>query len=152
MYCCIDEKKNIIAIHDDKDVVETYRDLIQKMHNIELSVGKIKKKMKNKLEKFSDLYLVRYGNTYVQSGYLLYLQLCSEQVKSDNRYAKDILLRLLETSRLNNKDAKKIMKAIEVMDKIEEEDNNYFPSLNELKGMKEFYDPYIYNSGLYDHL
>ena len=150
MYCAYDQDKNIIAFHDKKHVVEKYIDSIYKLHKIQLNKGKIKKSSKYKLAGKDDLYLIRYGDTYVQSGYLLFVQISQDQILEDEQYALDILYRLLETTRLNEKQSKKIMKAIGVMEKLVHEDREYVPSFDQLKTMKSDYEPYIYNTGLID--
>lgn len=150
MYCAYDQDKNIIAFHDKKHVVEKYIDSIYKLHKIQLNKGKIKKSSKYKLAGKDELYLIRYGNTYVQSGYLVYLEISQSEFIEDDQYALDILYRLLETTRLTDKQSKKIMKAIEVMEKLVREDREYIPSLEQLKQVKSNYEPYLYNTGLID--
>ena len=150
MYCAYDDEKNIIAFHDNKKIVKRYTDNVHSVHKITLNIGKIKKDSKWKLRNKDELYLVRYNDTYVQSGYLLYLQLSSTQYIEDEEFARDILFRLLETERLTPKQKKKLEKAIEVMEDIIEEDRNFVPTLSELKTMKGDYDPYVYNTGLFD--
>ena len=97
------------------------------------------------------MYLIRYGDTYVQSGYLLFVEISQSQISEDDQYALDILYRLLETARLSDKQSKKIMKAIKVMEKLVQEDREYIPSIEQLKRMKSDYEPYIYNTGLIDN-
>ena len=150
MYCAYDQENNIIAFHDKKYVVEKYIDSIQSLHKINLNLGKIKKSSKYKLVEKDELYLIRYGNTYIQTGYLIYVELFQTQFMEDDQYALDVLYRIIETTRLNNKENKKIMKAIKVMEKIVHEDREYIPSFDQLKTMKVDYEPYIYNTGLLD--
>lgn len=150
MFCVYDDDENIIAFHDSRKVVEKYIESIYNINKIQLKIGKIKKSSEYKLDGKDDLYLVRVNDTYVQSGYLVYMELVSQQLVEDEQYAKDILLRMLEVNRLSKKNAKKIEKAIEVIDELLYEDNHYVPSLPELKRIKMDYDPYIYNCGLYD--
>lgn len=150
MYCAYDQENNIIAYHDKKYVVEKYIDSIQILHKIRLNLGKIKKSSKYKLNGKDELYLIRYGDTYIQSGYLIYVELFQTQFIEDDQYALDVLCRIVETTRLTEKENKKIMKAIKVMEKLVYEDRQYIPSFNQLKSMKVDYDPYIYNTGLLD--
>ena len=109
----------------------------------------MKKSSKYKLLGKDDLYLIRYGDTYVQTGYLMYLEMSSEQFIEDDQYALDVLYRLLETSRLNKKQSKKIMDAIEILEDIVTENREYTPTISELNQLKSDYDAYLYNSGLY---
>lgn len=150
MYCAYDNDGNIIAFHDKKHVVEKYIDSIYSLHKIQLNKGKIKKSSKHKLIGKDDLYLIRYGDTYVQSGYLVYIEFVEPQFIEDDQYALDILYRLLEMSRLTEKQSKKIMKAIKVMEQLVREDRRYVPSLDQLKTLKTDYEPYLYNTGLFE--
>lgn len=150
MYCAYDQKENIIAWHDKKSVVEKYIGSIYELHKIELSLGKIKKSSEYKALHKDDLYLIRYGNTYIQSGYLMYVELAEDKLVEDDQYALDILYRLLETARLTKKQTKKIVKAIKVMEKVVRKDKEYIPSFEQLKIYKMDYDPYLYNTGLID--
>jgi len=152
MYCAYDQDGNIIAFHDKKHVVEKYIDSIYSLHKITLNKGKIKKSSKYKLIDKDDLYLIRYGDVYVQSGYLLYLEITEPQFVRDDQYALDILYRLLETTRLTEKQSKKIMKAIRVMETLVREDREYVPSFEQLKTLKNDYEPYLYNTGLIDEI
>ena len=149
MYCVYDDKGNIIAFHNKKYIVEKYIDSIYSHHKISLEIGKIKKSSKYKLNKNDDLYLVRFGDTYVQTGYLMYIEMCQNQILEDDQQALDILYRLLEIRRLSKKQSKKIMKAIEVLEKVVDEDRSYVPTLQQLKNLKMDYDPYMYNTGLF---
>lgn len=150
MYLSLDSTGKIIAIHDDKEVVEKYNMLIYHHHKIRLDIIKAKKKNIKNSAYFDDLYLVRYGETYVQAGYLTYIQLAYGQATEDEKYAKDILLRILELNKISNKERKTLSKAVEILDRQIYSENQYTPSLNELKRLKSEYDPYIYNYGIYE--
>lgn len=149
MFCVYDSSDNIIAYHDKRRVVEKYIDKIYELHKVKLNIGKIKKSSKYKLLGNDELYLIRYRDTYVQSGYLVYLEMASEQFIEDDQYALDVLYRLLETSRLNKKQSKKIMDAIEILEDIVRDDREYTPLISELNHLKSNYEAYAYNSGLY---
>lgn len=152
MWCVYDSDENIIAFHDSKKVVEKYVDSVFSIHNILLEIGKIKKDSEYKLQNNDELYLVRYNDTYVQEGYLLYLQIVSDCRcgVEDEEFTRDILFRLLEMNRLNNKEKKVIEKAIKVIDSLLAEDEKFIPTLDQLKSLKLDYDPYIYNYRLGD--
>jgi hypothetical protein len=145
MYCAYDDDKNIIAFHDSKKVVEKYIYDVYNANKVNLELGKIKKSSEYKLEGKDELYLVRFNDTYVQSGYLIYLQITMDEYVKEEQYAKDILLRMLEMDRLDKKQSKALGKAVEVIDEVLYEDSHYVPSLNILKRLKMDYDPYIYN-------
>ena len=147
MYCVFDEDR-IIAFHDEKRVVESYCESIQKYHDKNLFIAKIKKHKKKKyksLSNYYDLYLVRYGDTFVQSGYVQYLEINSPQVEYDHMQAKDTLLRIMEMETLSEKEKKAYQTVVKSIDKIIKEDREYTPDLKELERMKDQYFPYIHN-------
>lgn len=148
MYICHDADK-VIAYHEKKEVVETYVESIYHYHKFRLDIRKATKEEKNMLNKTYDLYLVRFGQTYVQSGYTGYLQIHTESYIEDEKFAKDILYRLLETRGLKGKQYKKVKGAVKVLEKLIYEDETYTPSLKELTNLKFDYDPYLYNMGVY---
>ena len=150
MYASIDVSGKIIAIHDEKNIVEEYNDRVYYYHKIHLDIIKVKKKSVKKISYLDELYLIRYGETYVQAGYLTYIQLAYGQATDDEKYAKDILLRILELNKMSNKERKVLTKAVEILDRQIYSENQYTPSLSELKRLKSEYDPYIYNYGIYE--
>ena len=149
MYAVYDNERHIIAVHDDKHVIEKYVKSVYRCHNILLEFKKVKKSSLNKPEIYDDLYLVRFADTYVQSGYLQYVDLAQSQFIEDDICARDILLRILEYGDISDKDAKKLAKAVKVLENILAEDREYTVTFDELKELKYHYDPYIYNTGLY---
>ena len=150
MYCAYDDENNIIAFHDDKRPVEIYIDRVYQSNKIILKLGKIKKENRYLIKGKDDLYLVRYADTFIQSGYIDYISYSSLQIIEDNLLAMDILYRLLETERLTTKENKTIRKAIEIMEEITKEDREYTPTISQLKSLKINYDPYIYNENMYE--
>lgn len=150
MYCVYDTKQNIIALHDDLDVVETYMENVMKCNpNLpELQIGKIKKKKLKNIVDLDELYLVRYSDTYVQSGYLVYLEVLSDQFIYDEQLCKDVLLRMLECSDITDKERKSMERTVKVVDRLLQESKEFTPSLTELKKYESDYGPYMYNRGL----
>ena len=151
MYCVYDKSKKIIAFHDELDVVEVYKNNVSVSHPElpELYIGKIKKKKLNKIIDIDSLYLVRYCDTYVQSGYLVYLELVSDQYIYDNKYCKDVLLRILECTDITDKERKSIERTVKVVDRILQEAKEYTPTITELQGYEVDYYPYMYNRGVF---
>lgn len=152
MYCVYDEnKKDIIAFHDDIDVVQCYVDSIYKHHSVSLKIGKIKRKKAEKYKDYEDLYLIRYGrygDTYIQSGYLQYLEFVDDGLHEDHIFCRDILLRLLEIYDLPINEKNNIKKTVKIIQNILDHEDGYIPELGSLKDIKQDYDPYIYNSRL----
>ena len=155
MYCVYDNKKNVIAFHDDYDVVETYVQRVNQSHNIydkdnsDLHIGKIKKKKIKKIIDLDDLYLVRYADTYVQSGYLVYLELLSDQHIYDEKHCKEIILKMLECYDITDKERKAMEKTVEVIDRFLQESKKFTPNISELQRCEMDYAPYLYNKDIY---
>ena len=150
MYCVYDTGNNMIAFHDELEVVEKYKEYVKRSNpNLpDLYVGKIKKKKMKRIYNYENLYLVRYSDTYVQSGYLVYLEILSDQFIYDERYCKDILLRILECREITDKERKSIERTVKIVDRFLQESKEFTPSLDELKKFEADYSPYIYNKGL----
>lgn len=150
MYAVINnDTKEIIAYHEDEDVVEYYLDSVEDDKKDDLSIIKIKKKYREEIiKKYDDLHLVRFRNTYVQSGYLIYIKLASQDILEDEEYARDILLRIIETQNIDKDKIKKLTKAIEVIEDLIDNDETYTPSYSELQRMRNHYDCYMYNKDI----
>ena len=150
MYAVINnDTKEIIAYHEDEDVVEYYLDSVEDDKKDDLSIIKIKKKYREEIiPKYDDLHLVRFRNTYVQSGYLIYIKLASQDILEDEEYARDILLRIIETQNIDKDKIKKLTKAIEVIEDLIDNDETYTPSYSELQRMRNHYDYYMYNKDI----
>ena len=112
MYCVYDNNNNVIAFHDEYDVVSSYiyHVKISNQDSPDLHIGKLKKKKIKNVIDFDNLYLVRYGETYVQTGYLEYLELISSQSIYDNQQCKDVLLKILECNPISSKERKKFFR------------------------------------------
>lgn len=152
MFCVYDDEEHVIAFHDYLDVVQEYVNNIKKSNeNANLHIGKIKKKKVKHLQDFYDLYLVRYAETYVQEGYLEYLSIMSDQVNYDNKLAIDIMMRTLENPSLSKRERKVMEQAVYIMTKLAKEEASYTPTIDNLKQLKNHFDPYLYNQGIYDY-
>lgn len=149
MYCAYDtDMGRIVAYHDSQSVVETYVQNVVKSHpEIEpLKIIKVKRKEVKRLDDYESLYLVRCGETYVQSGYIEYLNLSSSQFIYDERYARDVMLRVLEMGQISEaKKVKRLKKAIKIMDELLYDSESYTPSLKELRTMEMDLLPYMNN-------
>lgn len=137
MYAVINNIGRIIALHDDKKVVKRYVESVDHYHKITLDIIKVKKRAVKEIHNYEDLYLVRYGDTYVQAGYLTYIDLEYGGLIEDLRYARDILLRTLEMEKLRKGEVKALEKSVMVFDKLLREQERYTPNESELKNIKE---------------
>lgn len=148
MYCAVDDNKNLIAMHDNKEIVISYINRVYKIHGTQLELIRVKKRSEYKLEKFNDLYLTRFNNQYIQVGYMDYAIIMENGIIEDYEFSRDILIRILETRKMSSKNKKNLKKVITFLELLINNDKDYIPSLDELKKVKLDYDPYIYNSGL----
>lgn len=150
MYAVI-ENNNIVAYNKRYSVCIEYINNVKKTYsnnkdeyNNKLEIIKIKnKKAKNKSD-FDELYLIRYEDTYIQSGYVEYLSLSAEQIFYDNKYALDVLLKFLDTDfPMSKKDKNHLEHVVSFLYNIIKNDKLYTPCLNDLKNMGENYSTYI---------
>ena len=140
-------KKKVIAFHDEKRVVKCYTDRVKSRYDERLVVCKVKKKDEKNINQLYDLYLVRYGDTYIQSGYMEYLQLADPQLEYDHQYAKDVLMKVLEIEDLNKKEKRAIKDSVTILEGLIDIDRKYTPTLEELQRLQDQYAPYIYEKG-----
>lgn len=143
---------NLIAYHEDLDVVEEYVRNVKISHpEADLVVGKMSEEFVKRKDPDNELYLVRYSETYVQSGYLIYLEVNSGQYIYDMKYCKDIIIRTIDQWKyeLNDKDIKCLKKATKILDEILFDAETFTPSMEDLRSIKDTIDPYIYNRGTY---
>ena len=137
-------EKNEILIPKGTVLKEEYIPLIK-------SLGVESLMLEDPYENYEDLYFVRYGrygDTYIQSGYLQYLEFVDDGLHDDHIFCRDILLRILELYDLPSNEKNSIRKTIKIIEEILDHEEGYIPELNSLKDIKQDYDPYIYNSKL----
>ena len=134
MYCVYDGNNRIIAFHDDLEIVTSYVHDIQHSHSDanDLQIGKIKKKKVKSTIDYYDLYLVRYGDTYVQSRYIDYADLVGGQCMYDNQQCRDTLLRILECDDISDKERKSIEQTVKIINRILDNDKKYTPTIQQL--------------------
>lgn len=141
------DRNNPIACHDELDVVTTYVDNIKKFHEEygrDLFIKKIKYKRLGdyfKDNEIEDKYLVKYGDTYIQTEFYDALDYVSRQ---DNKYAQEVLYRLLETEKLSKREFKYVSKVVEILDRYVEDDNIYTPTVQECRQIEYDIEKYQY--------
>lgn len=142
----------LVAYHEDLDVVNEYVSNVKVSHpDTDLIVGKMSEKYVKKKDPKHDLYLVRYSETYVQTGYVSYLEIESSQHIYDMRYVKEIIIRTIDQWKddLNDKDIKHLKKTAKIFDDILFDAESFTPTLDELKGMRDHLESYMYNRNTY---
>ena len=145
MYAAIhikNDKIEYVAFHDEERVVKKYIDYCNKYNDLDLKMIKIKRKKAEKVYNFSNLYLIKYQDTYIQNGYSEYADICD--VIGDHQSCKDTLLAILETYNFSKKERKAFEKVILCIDDIISEDKKFTPSLDILKEAENDIYPYIY--------
>jgi hypothetical protein len=126
------KEKTLIAVHDEKEIVEKFINTLENPDEYDLI--KIKNKVIKTNPNYEDIYLVRYGDKYVP--YYLYDTLKNEtdQFSYDLKYCKDILFRLLEDQSRSEKERKALLRVIGM---IEEEMETFDMDLETLEKMDD---------------
>ena len=124
---------DLIAFHEEKNVIKKYINDYQDSNKETLIPFHIKKK---KVKKYShlyeDLYLIRYNGSYIQSKYMILKQIDVEPFLDDIQYAKDIIVRTIEFSN-NKKDRNTLWEAFNILNEEMEKVKRSTPTLDELK-------------------
>lgn len=140
MFCLIDERQMPVAFHEEERVIKYYRKAYYFDNNIKLRLIRMKKKVAKKYDEFKDLYLVRYGRTFIQSKYLYVRQLDLDPLIEDLQISHDVIIRLIEVS--NEKDGKQLSKTLNIIDKNIDKLERGITPLDELKERDMFYEQY----------
>ena len=130
MYVLMRSEK-AVACHDSKKIIIKYKNYILRDNDEDEIIYKIYKIKKSKLQgriNINDLYLVRYGNTYVPFKYLDSLDIVASQVIYDNEYCIDVLYKFLEEPDLTDTDIHHIEKTINIIEKYNKEAKKYTPN------------------------
>lgn len=146
MYIIVDtDLDRIVACHDEKRVARAYIRNFERSHPEMVDVFQIKKEKHRDvpIDVRTDLYLVRYGHTYVPYEYYTYLELVSEQPIEDLRYVKEILMRIEESKEMSNKTRKHFDYVIKEVSGYLNDALDYTSSMQELVQYKDQYDLYI---------
>lgn len=144
LYGAIDNKR-LIAVHTEKEVIKKFKTDYDRCNNKNLTICKLSKKEKMKDIKVSDLYLIRYGDTYIQQRFLYIMELDDEQLAYDLRYAHDILNRIM-TNIKDDKKMKSLIKADFIILEQLEELNEYVPNIEELVARDTEYERFRFLS------
>lgn len=105
----------IIGIHEDINICNAYLNDVRINKNSLCSVVKLKKKHK-KIDKLYDLYLLKYGDSYIQTKYYDTLEYEDSVIIDQYIEAKNTLLSLLNFID-DEKEKKHINKTILILDK-----------------------------------
>ena len=144
MYCVYDTYDVPQAFHKKLAVVKTY------LHSLDIEKdGKyqffiIEQKTKRiDPQILNDLYLVPYGDTFIQSGYIEYIQIASDRFVEQARDSISLWLSISQRSDLSHKEKKIIYKAVDILTNLYRHDISTVPPLRELKHMRDMYSEYL---------
>lgn len=140
MYGVISTGGKLLAISDDLDHINNF---VVKNKKFISGIVKVRKKELAASDR-ADLILVRYGEDYIPSKYYAALEDVSSQRNYDIKYAKDVLLNVLEYSDLSDKKKKYIEKAILILeDEIDPEEAPTIDTMEDLLSMETDYQEKI---------
>lgn len=140
MYGVISTGGKLLAISDDLDHINNF---VVKNKKFISGIVKVRKKELAASDR-ADLILVRYGEDYIPSKYYIALEDVSSQRNYDIKYARDVLLNVLEYSDLSDKKKKHIEKAILILeDEIDPEEAPTIDTMEDLLSMEADYQDKI---------
>ena len=140
MYGVISTGGKLLAISDDLDHINNF---VVKNKKFISGIVKVRKKELAASDR-ADLILVRYGEDYIPSKYYTALEDVSSQRNYDIKYARDVLLNILEYSDLSDKKKKHIEKAILILeDEIDPEEAPTIDTMEDLLSMETDYQEKI---------
>lgn len=141
MFAVIDNDMRVIAYHEKKSVVKEYLNNLKKSHKGEKFEYQI---VKGKIRDIdSEKYLIRFGKTYIQSGYKEILDIEVKPILENEKIAMNMLYEITESRELSNKDIKAIARVMRILSEVYEEDISYTPTEEELDAIRERYDKYL---------
>lgn len=140
MYGVISTGGKLLAISDDLDHINNF---VVKNKKFISGIVKVRKKELAASDR-ADLILVRYGEDYIPSKYYTALEDVTSQRNYDIKYARDVLLNVLEYSDLSDKKKKHIEKAILILeDEIDPEEAPTIDTMEDLLSMETDYQEKI---------
>lgn len=141
MFAAINSEMRVIAYHEKKSVVKKYLNNLKKSHKDEKFEYQI---VKGKIRDIdSEKYLIRFGRTYIQSGYKEILDIEVKPILENEKIAMNMLYEIAKTRELSNKDIKAIARVMRILGEVYDEDISYTPTEEELNAIKERYDKYL---------
>lgn len=140
MYGVISTGGKLLAISDDLDHINNF---VVKNKKFISGIVKVRKKELAASDR-ADLILVRYGEDYIPSKYYTALEDVTSQRDYDIKYAKDVLLNILEYSDLSDKKKKHIEKVILILeDEIDPEEAPTIDTMEDILSMETDYQEKI---------
>lgn len=144
IWCVINtENNNIIAFHEDQDIVNLYLENLDDEASSNLECKKVKIS-DGKLPKYTDKYLVPYNKTYIQEGYIQFLDIVNDNnTINDLKFTREMLMSLVDRKIIkSDKKKKKICSVVDMLNKLIEDEDYYTPSINQLENYKSNFEYY----------
>ena len=140
MFVVIDEDKEIIAYHEEKRVVEKFVYNYNMTNKTNVTYKKIKKRYAKRLLKDKDdLYLIKYGSSYIQYGYYDVMEIYHRDLITELEDVKDILYKIIEVEyrNMSKKEIKHLQGSVEVIERLLHDEYDVTPSLDSLRTSKD---------------
>lgn len=134
---------NIICYHEDLDVINRYGETVEKTNpgsSQFYEIGRAKIKDLKRIPSYYDFYLVRYGSSYIQAGYMELVEHDLATALKELAFAKEIIFKHLEFTQLSVKDKGVLQKACGILQELELDIAEETPTLDELKIHKMDYE------------
>lgn len=136
----------IVAWHEEKRVVRNYALCINTDYERKrLYTRKVHKRVVKELPNYEDLYLVRRGKTFIQSGYLDYEYDDYKVILSELFFTKDILNKYMKYEYLDKKEKKSFNIVLDCLQYTIDNLENSVPSLEDLQKVKSMVEEYKYH-------
>lgn len=142
------DQQELIAYHEEKRVVTNYCKAFQKKN---YQCKKMKSSELQRIPNYQDLYLVRFGKTFIQMEYESYIRDDTELFLSELYLCKDVLLKLYELGNIEEKERPALKKVLCLLEEEIQDTETMIPTLEELKRLKESMEAFRYHISDWEH-
>lgn len=158
-YVVVDTKKYttnkwdaVVACSEDKRIASHYVMDLNDISDDRYKLYKCKEKQIKKIHDWADLELLRVGNNYVPAKYADDVKDELYRATFDNILARDVIMKLLETKSLSNKDRKTLEKAVEIFEDLIDEDESSVVDIQTLIQLQEMRNESLYTGMYIDYM
>lgn len=109
--------KHLVAYHEEKRAAMNY---VIGVWNSSYKIKKLHKQKLKTIPDYEDLYLVRFGRTFIQVGYLSYAEEDQKRILNELYFVKDILRKYVETEYLTD-DKERQLSLLDTIDMLDEQ-------------------------------
>lgn len=140
MYGLIKDNE-LIAIHDDKEVIKEYQEYLLIEHCISTVRCKINKKIYKKINGGEDKYLIKYNDKYITNEDRKTIYKINNESTYDINLAKEVIIKILECEK-DEKNIKAMRRTIRILDKTLNDIKSDVPSPELINNIKTFNDEF----------